>query len=320
MRRQKLPFQTARELCETAEPAQFLLWPFLLKGGVTDFYGAAKKAGKSTLLLHFVDSVLHGKPFLGRPAASPPSPVVYLTEEPPGIFKLALERAGLATSDHLHVLTWSSVSERKWSLLINSVCADAEDLGAPLLVVDTLPQFTLGEVKDENSAADAKKALAPLQKAASKGLSVVIVRHTAKGGGNGGRGSGFYTGAVDVICHVKKPPRAKAETYREVCFDCRVPGVPEKMILDFDGTDYSLVKVTEAALPGQLHGADIAEPASDVLDALKAAAEPLTITELVDMLDQPKTSVWRELKRLHKAGEARRTGSGKSSDPYRYNA
>ena len=73
-----------------------------------------------------------------------------LTEENATTLKVALERANLLRDD-LYILQWVDVLSRGWTSLAPLVGQALTQLGAKLLVVDTLPQFAPEAEKDSES-------------------------------------------------------------------------------------------------------------------------------------------------------------------------
>src|SRR5690606_19014987 len=127
-------------------------------------------------LTHAVRQVLDGCAFMGQPTTK--SAVSYLTEQAPQSFREALRRADLLDRADLHILLWRDVAGRTWPQVVAAAVAQAQKIGAKLLVVDTLPQFAGMRGDAENNAGAALEAMAPLQAAAAvHGLGVVVVRH-----------------------------------------------------------------------------------------------------------------------------------------------
>jgi hypothetical protein len=69
-------------------------------------------------------------------------PVVYLTEQSPATFKVALQRTGLLQRRDLEVVTWAGVSHLSWPEVVRLSIRECKRIGAALLVVDTIGQFT----------------------------------------------------------------------------------------------------------------------------------------------------------------------------------
>lgn len=126
--------------------------PFLAAGSITKMDGKAKAAGKTTLALDAVRCVLTGQRFLGYPVEA--GSVVYLTEQSPDTFKIALRRAGLLHHTELHVLSYSAVAGvYDWDQIVAGAAEMVRDVSAKLLVIDTVHQFA-GQQGDAENQAD----------------------------------------------------------------------------------------------------------------------------------------------------------------------
>jgi hypothetical protein len=83
--------------------------------------------------------MLEGRPFMDR--ASAKTTVVWLTEQTAKTFRTVLERAGLTERNDLHILRWHDVAHRRWEDLAREAVKYALEVGAGVMVVDTLGQF-----------------------------------------------------------------------------------------------------------------------------------------------------------------------------------
>lgn len=277
---------------------RWLIRPLFPQGALIEFKGQQKTAGKSTMLFEMIACISQGKPFLGFvPEAL--GPVVYLSEQPPQSLYKSLTRASLQDSEAVHLWLLMLHFQKKWATAIGSAVKRAVDIGAKLLVVDTLSQFALAsDGLDENDAGTAYKILLPLQRALREGITVVLVRHERKGGGgvaNAGRGSTAVAGAVDVLVSVSKPtyrPGLKMpNTVREIRTLSRFEEIPETLLVNL--TDEGYVKWTAA---------DSEDFDIDVL-------LPATIDDVVKKTGMSRATVQRRLKGY----ETR--GTGHKSDP-----
>lgn len=193
-------FRTAAELAaETPALVRWVIWPLVAAGTITLLSGAAKLAGKTTLVMRAIAAMVLGERWLDHPTIR--GPVVYLTEEPDASFRLALDRAGLTECKDLHVLS-RHCSLATWEGAVEAARAKAKEVGAVLLVVDTYAEWTDLGSDAENNAGDAKRVIAPLKRAAAEGLAVLVIAHDRKSGGDVGqsiRGSSALPGAVETI-------------------------------------------------------------------------------------------------------------------------
>ena len=154
----KSRFRRASEICrDTPSTPDCLVDPWIVLGALTELVGKIKWAGKTTWVLLLVKAVLKGGFFLGKRCKQ--SPVVYLTEQPEASFRHMLFDLGLSNADNLHVLYWHDVVGKAWGDVVAAAVAMCQEVGAKLLVVDTVFQFA--GVQDENSSTESDKAAGP---------------------------------------------------------------------------------------------------------------------------------------------------------------
>jgi hypothetical protein len=202
----------------------------------TELDGKAKQAGKTTLVLALVYCILHGEEFLGRPTIY--TPICYLTEQSGPSFKRNLSRAGLLDREDLHILFWNRVVGRKWTDIVQDARNKAKEVGAGLLIVDTLAQFSGIRGEDENKSGAAMETMEPLQAATSDGLAIVTSRHDRKSGGevgDSGRGSSAFAGAVDIVLHLQRLTGDQTGKERQRLLDgiSRFEETPDKLLVEF---------------------------------------------------------------------------------------
>lgn len=229
---------TAVDLSETEDEEVTWFAHGLLGGGlITELDGKAKQAGKTTLLLALTHAVLHGEEFLGQPTTY--SPIVYLTEQSGPSFKRNLSRAGLLDRTDLHILLWNRVVGRKWGDIVQEARARAREVGARVLIVDTLAQFSGIRGDDENKSGAAMDTMEPLQAATTDGLAVLTSRHDRKSGGevgDSGRGSSAFAGAVDIVLHLQRLPGDQGGKERQRMLDgiSRFEETPDKLLIELE--------------------------------------------------------------------------------------
>ena len=172
--------------------------------------------------MRMVGAMLEGQPFLDRPTAR--APVVILSEQGRPSLRAVIERAELLDRDDLYLVLWQDTRELDWPALVAAATTFCQEVGAAVLVVDTLPQFARLTGDAENDAGAALKAMAPLQSAAAAGLAVLITRHDRKGGyakggadvGETGRGSSAFTGTVDIVVAIRRGGDGERSTIRHL--------------------------------------------------------------------------------------------------------
>jgi DNA primase len=310
----KLRFRTAAEIAaETPAQVDWAAKPWVAFGALTEIAGKVKAAGKTTFVSYVVRAVLDGLPFMGERTTK--TPVVWLTEQSDASFREALRRADLLDRDDLVVLSWHDTIGISWPAVVAAAVAEAEGLGARLIVVDTLPQFAGLHGDSENNSGDALQALRALQvAAAARGIAIVIVRHDRKGGGevgDSGRGSSAFGGAVDIVLSLRRPEGAARPTLRSLRTLSRFDETPPELVVELTPEGYVPLGI-EADVAKQEARARI------LAEAPREKAKGKTLPELVKLVDGKRTTVQEVVKELRGEDLLARTGKGKKKDPYRF--
>jgi hypothetical protein len=309
----KLPFRTALQIAtETTEKVEWVSKPYVALGAITEVDGKVKLAGKSTWTTHLCRAVLDGLPFMGEPTIK--SPVVYLTEQPPSSWRLALERAGVLGREDFHCLYFRDIRGITWQVVADEAVAHCHRTGAKLLVVDTLGQFAGIAGDSENNSGDALQAMLPLQEAAGNGIAVMILRHDRKSGGlvgESGRGSSAYSGAVDIVLSIRRPEGNTKKTLRTIHAIGRFDETPEELVIDLTPAGYvSLGSV-----------ANVAEAEAEQVILSTAPGTPeeaVTLEELVKNSEVKRSTAQRVVKSLCARGALLTLGAGKRGNPFSY--
>jgi hypothetical protein len=332
----RVHFVTARQFAEqTPAETEWAVEPYVPAGGITKIDGAPKKAGKTTLITYMVAAVLNGSDFLGKPTKQ--GPVVLLTEQGGTSFREALARAGLLERDDLYLALFRDFASLDWLEVVRDAFALANEVGAVLLVVDTLPACSRVRGDDENSSGRALEALEPLQVGADQyGVGIVISFHDRKGGGEvgeSGRGSSAYAGAVDIILHVNKPGGNLKPTVRKIEALSRFEATPDELYVELTGAGYVSLgnedDVVSAAISRALVEIlpDTEGAAKRIDNATEKDSETgqdrVTEQGILDVLAAQGLKVARstldlELKRWINEGYASQTGTGRKGSPHRY--
>lgn len=309
-----LPFRTARAIGEEVdEQIDWFVPGYIAAGAVTELVGKIKAAGKTTWVTHAVRAIATGTPFMER--ATIQTGVVFLTEQSPTTFRVALARAGLLQRDDVVVLFWRDVARVPWPELVTAAVAECRRGGHRVLIVDTLARFAGLRGDAENNAGDADAAMAPLQLAAAEGLAIVVVRHERKAGGEvgeSGRGSSAFGGAVDIVLALKRGEGATRPTVRVLHALSRFDETPGELVVEL--TDEGYVAL----------GNQAAVALSDARDRLlrdlpRSSEAALSMTEIEALLrGLSPTTIERARDELLGRGEVRRHGKGRKGDPYRY--
>ncbi len=305
-------FATAKDIMTMPDAA--IGWAhagYLAFGAITEIVGPPK-AGKTTLVFDLIRALVDGQPFLDRTTAK--TPVVVLTEQLPPTLRAVLERTHLATREDVHFLFHRDTRGETWPDVIAAAVARCTLAGARVLIVDTLPVFAGLSGESENNAGDALAAMVPLTDAASAGLAVLVNRHRRKGGAEDiadeGRGSGAFSGVVDVVVSLRRTGGQGRQTVRVLAAASRFDETPEELYVELAEGGYQAVGATSAVVSEQLR--------ADVLAAL--GDDQLTMRELEERTSGKEPTLRRVLEDLIRTGHAERTGAGGRMDPYRYSS
>ena len=276
----KLPFRTAAQI-ETETPAtvDWIASPWVAAGAITELDGKVKAAGKTTWLLAMCKAILDREHFMGESTSK--TPIVYLTEQPPTTFRVALEEAGLLGRDDFVVLYWADTVGVPWEVVAQEAVSECKRRGARLLMVDTLAQFAGLQGDAENNAGNALAAIRPLQLAAAGGLSVVFSRHERKSGGevgDSGRGSSAFGGGVDSILTLRRPEGRTRPTVRVIQTLSRFSEVPNELFIE---------RTSDGYVAHGNKGALVAKDAAEAILSLlpKGESEALELNKLQEVTE-----------------------------------
>ena len=303
----QLRFRTAREIAATTADEVDFAAAYLAFGAITELDGKPKAAGKTTFVLAMVRAILDGTPFLGRPTVA--GPVVMLTEQPPASLGAALRRAGLAERDDFVLLSWAEAAGTPWPAMVEAAAAKCREIGARVLVVDTLPQFAGLRGDAENNSGDALAAVEPLQLLAAEGFAILVTRHDRKSGGEVGesaRGSGAFTGSVDIVLAIARDTHDSRPTMRHLSCLSRFTETAPELVIELVDERYEVIGTSAEALA--------AAQREKLLGAL--SEEPTGLEEISRAIDEPSGSVRALLNSLHLEGLVTRHGLGRKGDPF----
>jgi hypothetical protein len=304
-----LRFRTAHEIAAaTSDEVEFAA-AFLAFGAITELDGKPKAAGKTTFVLELVRAVLDGATFLDRPTVK--GPVVMLTEQPDASLKAALVRAGLTEREDFLLLSWADAASTPWPAVVAAVAARCRAIGARVLIVDTLPQFAGLRGDAENNSGDALEAIGPLQLLAAEGFAILVTRHDRKAGGEVGdsaRGSGAFTGAVDIVLAMSRDAKHARPTMRHLACLSRFSETPPELVIELADDRYVVVGTTEEALAQARR--------ERLLAALPEFDHPQRVESLAEGLDDTVQAVRALLNELLGNGLVARHGEGVRGKPY----
>lgn len=302
-----LPFVSAAELRASTPIEPGWLWHGYLAPGALTLLAGKPKAGKSTLAVAASEAVAReASTFLGRPVVG--GPVVYVSEEPAGTLAHKLPAI-----DAIRVLTRDAAWPKPdWTELVAGAVAEAKCRGAVLLVVDTLPFWASLPAEAEKDAGAAQAAMQPLLDATRDGLSVLVLLHQRKGGGEDGesvRGSGAITGTGDIVLELERTQRP---CERVLLGLSRYPNTPGSLIIKRDSATGAWSSIAE----GERSDARSIGDRQAILTAL--TDDELTRGELEAATGSPQRQWHAQLDALIADGKVQRNGAGKKGSPYRF--
>lgn len=279
------------------------LWDGYIGKGLLTLLAAFPKVGKSTLLWHLLRAMHHDREFLGR--ATRRTNVVVFTEEASA--NIAQRRDEFELHDaSIHVVTIQP--GLNWPNLIAYAKNRVQKHNADLIILDTISRFW--GLHSEDDAAEQLRAINPLFVLVRHfRLGCLIVHHTRKGRGAGGRavrGSNALTGAVDIIMEFDKMAPYDPTPRRRIESLSRFSTTPDRLIarLNEDG-NYEVNMEEEFT-----HEARIVELCGD--------GEGVTATAIGAEIGLSERQSQRVLAQLVSRGVIVRTGTGTGQSPFRY--
>ncbi|MQF48834.1 hypothetical protein FIM08_02900 [SAR202 cluster bacterium AC-647-N09_OGT_505m] len=311
---QSLPFRTAPELSAlTPERPDWIVDGLLARGSISEL-NAKVKVGKTTLILAMIAAQLRGESFLGL--ATQRTPVLYLTEERAPSFRAVLERVGLASEERLHILSRTDVGDMSWPVVASLAVQYAREVGATMLVVDTLGRWAGLKDDSENNAGSAMEAMAPLETAGAQGMAVFISRHDRKSGGelgDSGRGSSAFSGVSDIVLSLRRADTEGHPSRRLLQGVGRFEGVPEKLVVEWRDRQY--VALGDSV---DVERKEVREKLLNVLPGPDTRPGPMQ-GALVEMTGCKRSTLRRALEELEKEGHIRKNpGAGKTGRGFGY--
>ncbi len=229
--------------------------------------------------------------------------------------------------DDLYILFWSHVTHLSWTQKVAIAINKAIEVGAALLVVDTLGWWSGMRGDDENSTGAAQAAMEPLIEASGKHpLGVLVLRHERKSGGEVGesaRGSSAFGGSVDIVLALKRPegnPGA-SPNMRVLHSLSRFDETPPELMIELTDEGY--------IAHGDVHAVALATARDAVTDALKTgklgeAGQLIKALTLDDLLAAcaakgvKRSTLQDALNGFIKVFTVKKIGAGKKGDPHRF--
>jgi hypothetical protein len=201
----QIAWHTGEEITRWAdEHEERFLWHGVVAVGSVTLFAALPKAGKSTLLWAWLGAISRGEPWMGEPA--PATRALVVTEENRYRIAEKVRRFGI-DADHVLIVTREDlIPPPSWPDLVRLAADKAKEVGAEILIFDTLGHYAGFRDEDENNAARVMEAFAPLQAAAAKGLAPIVVHHGNKKQGEhmtSIRGSTAFHAVPDAVVEVR---------------------------------------------------------------------------------------------------------------------
>jgi hypothetical protein len=303
----------------TAETTPQLCWlwqGYLIPGAVT-LLTSQWKAGKTTLTSVLLSRMKTGGVLAGLPVTA--GRAIVLSEESSEQWLLRGSRLDLKNHVGWYCRPFPGrPSPEQWQTLLDRVADDAAERDVSLVVVDPLAAFFPG--KSENDAVAMLDALAPLQRLAARGVSVLALHHPAKkerGDGPSGRGSGALLACADILLDMRCYRRPLDDDRRRRLFALsRFDETLRELIIELnaDGTDYlsrGCFADEEFAAHWRLLESLLRQVES------KLSREEILAGWPAEERPDP-TTLYRWLRRAVERGLLRQDGLGKSKDPFRY--
>jgi hypothetical protein len=327
-----LPILSTVELAklERTQP-YWLLYPYVVLGGMTVLNGFLKESGKTTLLLAWVKAWTVTGEFCGHKVEM--TDVVLFSEQSPFTLEPTLQAAGLMNNLHLHILYYSDMLKAAaespqgllpWDEIVRQAVAKLDAVSGQVLILDTLAQFFGIHGEAENQAGPWLDALRPLQAAQADKRAIVWSRHEGLRGGTvarAGRGHTSASGIVDIILQLKRKPDTKDRHYPDNVRELNWTGrfTTGSILLALENGEY--VEVTPEMTDDDDPSKQITL-ADTITDALPDGAN-WSIAEILKALPKPRgakppsyDTVEREVKAMVRAGQLVRTGEKYTG--YRY--
>lgn len=298
-------------------PQALWLWQGYLATGAVTLLTSQWKTGKTTLISVLLSRMKTGGLLAGLSVSK--GRAVVVSEESATQWLLRGRRLDL--EDHVG---WfcrpfpGRPRPEQWQTLLERIAAIAAERRVSLVVVDPLAAFYPG--KSENDASAMLDALAPLQRLAERGLSVVALHHPAKkehGDGPSGRGSGALLGCADILIEMRWYSRAvESDRRRRLLALSRFDDTPRQLVVELndEGTDY--------LAHGSFADEEFVSQWQLVENLLRFAPCKFTRAEILSHWPSPQrpdaATLYRWLRRAVEMGLLRQDGLGQQRHPFRY--
>jgi hypothetical protein len=306
------------ELQTAGREGKSWLWEGYLASGNVTLLTSQWKTGKSTLIAVLLGRLKTGGELGGLRLSA--GRAVVVSEEPAS--KWYERGQTLPFGDHLCWYCRPFLGKPRpedWLDLLDQISRLHDQQRIDLLVIDSFAN--LAPMRSENEAMEMLKAVLPLQRLTTRGMSVLLSLHPKKGTvqpGQAARGSSALPGYADIIIEMDRISRRNMkDRRRRLQAYSRHEETRGKWIIELtpDGSDY--LSLGECAEPSFERGWPVLKR------LLEEADGPLTRRELLrqwpdEALPPAKLTLWKWLDQVVKEGQVLREGAGQRKDPYRY--
>ena len=308
-------FTTPKQIMESATVADpWAVKPYLALGGITDLAGAAKLTGKTTLLMHMAAAIVDGRYFMGHKAKK--SPVVFLSEQGNNIEK-ALRSAGLTDHPAIYIMLRHLAHGLTWPQIMQAAILMCEDVGAKVLMVDTLNRFTGLVGEQENQAGAVAEAMTPVLRAArDHELAVITSRHANHEGR--GRGSTQFLHDVDIVLTLRSPDAALDANVRRLEAHGRYDDIPPVTNIALEKEDGREFYVNHGSSSKMQREATEAAIKDTISERNRLRLPGPTIDDLKKACGASRSTIQRAIEELGHRGALEAYGRGVKNDPVRY--
>lgn len=292
------------------------VWPgCVARGGITLMTGLWK-AGKTTMILHLLRDLYKGTGMVTEPATGP---TLIVSEEGPASW--AARRAEFELDGRIRYLardTFARLTKDEWPRLVENIVRTTRELGAELVVIDTLAN--LWPVISENDAAEVLDALAPLRDITQAGAGLLLLHHPRKGDAAGAsftasRGSGALPAFADILIELRRYDNTNPQDTRRLIHAVgRFEDIPPERV--FELTDEGYAELGEREVQSSL-------TQTDRLAAIIESGEGLTTDEVRSRWTGPRLGRVKLMALLNEGftqGRWQRLGTGQKGSPWRYHA
>lgn len=287
---------------------------FVTGGGVT-LFSAIWKIGKTTLLTGLLKSWIEGDSFLGQKVSK--CKALVISEEHRDFWIDRHAETGVGDEDQHGV--WckpftAQMSMKQWFEYVAQLAFIMKRDGFSVLIIDTISK--IWPVKDENSATEVQQAINALDYITKPGMSVILVHHHRKGGGENhtaSRGSGALSSAVDICMDFTRDEGGygnKSKTRRLITTTGRCGrATPYEVLIDF--VDEQLVRL------GDKDQVDATARKKSIIEVLDKD-NYYTLEYIREASGQREAFVRKHLEALVNDGEVEMIGTGGRGDKKRW--